>query len=61
MAGAEPTEEAFAEAARLAAAVAEPITGRPGERRVQAAVAEVYVRRGLARALELAPGEGQPA
>ena len=60
LAGAEPTEEAFAEAGRLAAAVAEPIADVRGSAEYKKHVADVFVRRGLARALELARG-GQPA
>ena len=52
--GAEPTDEAFAEAARLAAQAAEPTDDVRGSADYKRHVVEVYVRRGLARALEIA-------
>jgi carbon-monoxide dehydrogenase medium subunit len=52
--GAEPTEEAFAEAARLAAQVAEPMSDVRGSAEYKRHVVEVFVRRGLSRALEIA-------
>ncbi|HXF57600.1 MAG TPA: xanthine dehydrogenase family protein subunit M [Actinomycetota bacterium] len=58
LAGAEPTEEAFAEAARLAARAAEPTTDVRGSAEYKRHMVEVYTRRGLARALELARGAG---
>lgn len=58
LAGAEPTEEAFAEAARLAARAAEPTTDLRGSAEYKRHVVEVYTRRALARALELARGAG---
>lgn len=54
--GAAPTEEAFAEAARLAAEVADPATDTRGTAEYKKEVARVYVQRGLARALEIARG-----
>jgi carbon-monoxide dehydrogenase medium subunit len=57
LAGAEPTEEAFAEAARLAAGAAQPVTDVRGSAAYKRHVVEVFVRRGLARALEIARGE----
>ncbi len=52
--GAEPTEEAFAEAGRLAAAASDPVSDVRGSAKYKRHVVEVYVRRGLARALESA-------
>src|SRR6266536_2728784 len=52
--GVEPTEEVFAEAARRAAAASEPMTDVRGSADYKRHVVEVFVRRGLARALELA-------
>lgn len=54
LAGAEPTEEAFANAGRLAAAVADPVSDVRGSVEYKRHVVDVYVRRGLARAVELA-------
>ena len=54
LAGAEPTDEAFAEAGRQAAAAAQPITDVRGSADYKRHVVEVYTRRGLARALEMA-------
>ncbi len=54
LAGAEPTEEAFAEAARLAAGAASPVTDIRGSAEYKRHVVEVYVRRGLAAAVERA-------
>jgi carbon-monoxide dehydrogenase medium subunit len=54
LAGAEPTEDAFAEAARQAAAIADPISDVRGSAEYKRHVVEVFVRRGLARALEIA-------
>ena len=56
LAGAEPTEAAFAEAARLAAAAAQPASDLRGSAEYKRNVVEVFVRRGLARALEIAQG-----
>jgi aerobic carbon-monoxide dehydrogenase medium subunit len=56
LAGAEPTEAAFAEAARLAASIATPTSDVRGSAEYKKHVAEVFVRRGLARALEIAQG-----
>jgi len=52
--GAEPTEEAFAEAARRAAAASDPMTDVRGSADYKRHVVEVFVRRGLAGALEMA-------
>ncbi len=52
--GAEPTEAAFAEAGRLAAQAAEPASDLRGSSDYKRHVVEVFVRRGLARALEIA-------
>jgi carbon-monoxide dehydrogenase medium subunit len=57
LAGAEPTEEAFAEAARLAARAAEPTSDLRGSAEYKRNVVEVFVRRGLASALRMARGE----
>jgi carbon-monoxide dehydrogenase medium subunit len=54
LAGAEPTAEAFAEAARLAAAAAEPTSDVRGSAEYKRDVVRVYVERGLERALALA-------
>ncbi|RMH19434.1 MAG: xanthine dehydrogenase family protein subunit M [Acidobacteria bacterium] len=54
LAGAEPTAEAFAEAGRLAAGGCEPASDVRGSAEYKRHVVEVYVRRGLARALEIA-------
>jgi carbon-monoxide dehydrogenase medium subunit len=52
--GAEPQEAAFAEAASRAAAEARPVTDLRGSIDYKRNVVEVFVRRGLARALEIA-------
>jgi carbon-monoxide dehydrogenase medium subunit len=54
LAGAEPTEEAFANAGRLAAAVADPVGDVRGSAEYKRHIVEVYVRRGLTRAVESA-------
>jgi len=54
LAGTEPTEEAFAEAGQLAAAAADPTSDVRGSADYKRHVVEVFVRRGLARALESA-------
>jgi carbon-monoxide dehydrogenase medium subunit len=54
LAGAEPTDEAFAEAGRLAAAASEPNSDVRGSAEYKRHVVDVFVRRGLARALESA-------
>jgi carbon-monoxide dehydrogenase medium subunit len=54
LAGAEPTDEAFAEAGRLAAAAAHPVSDVRGSAEYKRHLIEVYVRRGLARACEMA-------
>ena len=56
MAGAEPTEEAFAEAGRLAAQVAQPHSDLRGSEKYKRHVVEVFVRRGLAQAAQMARG-----
>ena len=52
LAGAEPTESAFAEAGRLAAAASDPVSDIRGSSEYKRNVVEVYVRRGLARAVD---------
>jgi aerobic carbon-monoxide dehydrogenase medium subunit len=52
--GQAPSSEAFAEAARLAAAAAEPSTDIRGSADYKRAVVKAFVRRGLERALEIA-------
>src|SRR5262249_43461987 len=52
--GAEPSEEAFAEAGRLAAEVARPGDDLRGSVAYKKNVVDVFVRRGLARAVESA-------
>jgi carbon-monoxide dehydrogenase medium subunit len=54
LAGAEPTEAAFAEAGRLAAEASSPVSDLRGSIDYKRHVVDVYVRRGLARALEMA-------
>jgi carbon-monoxide dehydrogenase medium subunit len=54
LAGAEPTAEAFASAADLAAQAADPSDDTRGSADYKRAVVRAYVRRGLERALELA-------
>jgi len=56
--GAEPTEEAFAEAGRLAAVVASPNDDLRGSVAYKKNVVDVFVRRGLARAVESARAGG---
>jgi carbon-monoxide dehydrogenase medium subunit len=55
---AEPTEEAFAEAGRLAAEVARPNDDLRGSVAYKKNVVDVFVRRGLARAVESASAGG---
>jgi carbon-monoxide dehydrogenase medium subunit len=50
LAGAQPTEEAFAEAGRLAAAAARPVADVRGSVEYKRHMVEVFVRRGLATA-----------
>jgi carbon-monoxide dehydrogenase medium subunit len=54
LAGAEPTEAAFAEAGRLAAEASSPVSDLRGSIDYKRHVVDVYVRRGLATALEMA-------
>jgi carbon-monoxide dehydrogenase medium subunit len=54
LAGAEPSDEAFAEAGRLAAAASDPVSDVRGPAAYKRHIVDVYVRRGLARALEMA-------
>jgi carbon-monoxide dehydrogenase medium subunit len=54
LAGAEPTEAAFAEAGRLAAEASSPVTDVRGSADYKRHVVDVFVRRGLATALEKA-------
>ncbi len=54
LAGAEPTDAAFAEAGRLAAAAANPVADVRGSTEYKRHVADVFVRRGLATAVEMA-------
>jgi len=54
LAGAAPGGDAFAEAGRLAAAAAEPVDDVRGPVAYKRHIVDVYVRRGLARALDLA-------
>ena len=54
LAGAEPTEAAFAEAGRLAAEASSPVTDVRGSADYKRHIVDVYVRRGLDRALEMA-------
>jgi carbon-monoxide dehydrogenase medium subunit len=52
--GKAPTEEAFAEAGRLAAEAANPASDVRGSAAYKKHIVDVYVRRGLARAAEMA-------
>jgi carbon-monoxide dehydrogenase medium subunit len=54
LADAEPTEAAFAEAGRLAAEASSPVTDVRGSAEYKRHIVDVYVRRGLATALEMA-------
>ncbi|MBI2684522.1 MAG: xanthine dehydrogenase family protein subunit M [Actinobacteria bacterium] len=54
--GAEPSDELFAEAARLAAGVAQPSDDVRGSAAYKREVVRVFVQRGLTRALEIARG-----
>lgn len=54
LAGAEPTEAAFTEAGRLAAEASSPVSDVRGSADYKRHVVDVYVQRGLARALEMA-------
>jgi carbon-monoxide dehydrogenase medium subunit len=54
LAGAEPTDEAFAEAGRLAAAAASPVSDVRGPQEYKRHMIEVFVRRGLAQARDAA-------
>lgn len=54
LAGAEPTAEAFEEAARLAAEASEPSSDVRGSAEYKRAMVRTFVRRGLDRALEMA-------
>ena len=54
--GTAPSDESFAEAGRLAAAAAHPVCDVRGSEAYKRHMIEVYVRRGLARALEMANG-----
>ena len=52
LAGAEPTESAFAEAGRLAAAACDPVSDIRGSSEYKRNVVDIFVRRGLARAVD---------
>jgi aerobic carbon-monoxide dehydrogenase medium subunit len=54
LAGADPTEEAFAEAARLAAESAQPTTDVRGSAEYKRGMVRTFVARGLSRAAEIA-------
>jgi len=54
LAGVEPTEDAFAEAGRLATEASSPVNDVRGSEAYKRHVVDVYVQRGLARALEQA-------
>jgi carbon-monoxide dehydrogenase medium subunit len=54
LSGAEPTDEAFAEAGRLAAAAASPVSDVRGPEEYKRHMIEVFVRRGLAQARDAA-------
>ncbi len=61
LAGSEPSDEVFAEAARVAGAAANPTTDVRGSAEYKRHVAEVFVRRGLQRAAEMAGAVTRPA
>jgi aerobic carbon-monoxide dehydrogenase medium subunit len=52
--GSEPTDDAFAEAGRRAAAIASPVSDVRGSEEYKRHIVEVYVRRGLVQAREAA-------
>ena len=54
LAGAEPGEDAFAEAGRLAAEASQPAADVRGSEAYKRHIVDVYVRRGLARAVQMA-------
>jgi aerobic carbon-monoxide dehydrogenase medium subunit len=54
LAGATPDDDVFAEAGRLAAAASDPVTDVRGPAGYKRHIIEVYVQRGMARALEQA-------
>jgi carbon-monoxide dehydrogenase medium subunit len=54
LAGGEPTDEGFAEAGRLAAQAANPVSDVRGSEEYKRHIVDVYVRRGLAGAFESA-------
>ena len=54
LAGASPGEDAWAEAGRLAAEAAQPTTDVRGSAEYKRHMVDVYVRRGLAAAAEMA-------
>jgi carbon-monoxide dehydrogenase medium subunit len=54
LAGEEPSEDAFSEAARAAADAADPVSDVRGSADYKRAVVRTFVKRGLDRALELA-------
>jgi carbon-monoxide dehydrogenase medium subunit len=54
LSGAEPGEVAFAEAGRLAAAACDPVSDVRGSAEYKRHIVQVYVKRGLARAVETA-------
>jgi carbon-monoxide dehydrogenase medium subunit len=54
LAGQEPSDELFAEAGRLAAAASNPVSDVRGSADYKRHIVEVYVRRGLARSVEMA-------
>jgi carbon-monoxide dehydrogenase medium subunit len=54
LAGQEPSAELFGEAGRLAAAASNPVTDVRGTARYKRHIVEVFVRRGLARSVEMA-------
>jgi len=59
LAGAEPTDEAFAAAGQLAARAAHPSEDQRGSVAYKRNVVDVFVRRGLARAVAIARSGGQ--
>jgi carbon-monoxide dehydrogenase medium subunit len=56
LAGAEPSDDAFGQAGRLAAAACDPVSDVRGSAEYKRHIVEVYVRRGLAGAVEMARG-----
>jgi carbon-monoxide dehydrogenase medium subunit len=59
LAGVEPSAEAFANAGRLAASAANPVADQRGSAEYKRNVVDVFVQRGLTRAVEIARSGGR--